>query len=125
MRAKTSFSCQSCGHQSPRWIGRCPDCGGWNTMKEERQAPTGKGRPVAMKMAQAKATPIAEIEVVGEDRRLTQISEFDRVLEEARGCRLSTGALPAPMAAGWNDALRIVATSTGASTSTVTMALPA
>ena len=80
MRAKTSFSCQSCGHQSPRWIGRCPDCGGWNTMKEERQAPTGKGRPVAMKMAQAKATPIAEIEVVGEDRRLTQISEFDRVL---------------------------------------------
>ena len=49
-------------------------------MKEERQAPTGKGRPAAMKMAQLKATPIAEIEVVGEDRRLTQIGEFDRVL---------------------------------------------
>jgi DNA repair protein RadA/Sms len=49
-------------------------------MKEERQAPTGKGRPAAMKTAQAKATPIAEIEVVGEDRRLTQIGEFDRVL---------------------------------------------
>jgi DNA repair protein RadA/Sms len=80
MRAKTSFSCQACGHQSPRWLGRCPDCSGWNTMKEERQAPTGKGRPAAMKMAQAKATPIAEIEVVGEDRRLTQIGEFDRVL---------------------------------------------
>ncbi len=80
MKAKTVFSCQACGHQSPRWLGRCPDCGGWNTMKEERQAPTGKGRPVAMKSAQAKATPIAEIEVVGEDRRLTQISEFDRVL---------------------------------------------
>ena len=60
MRAKTSFSCQACGHQSPRWLGRCPDCSGWNTMKEERQAPTGKGRPAAMKMAQAKATPIAE-----------------------------------------------------------------
>jgi DNA repair protein RadA/Sms len=80
MRAKTSFSCQACGHQSPRWLGRCPDCSGWNTMKEERQASTGKGRPVAMKTAQAKATPIAEIEVVGEDRRLTQIGEFDRVL---------------------------------------------
>ncbi|HEX7093550.1 MAG TPA: ATPase domain-containing protein, partial [Nitrospiraceae bacterium] len=80
MRAKTSFSCQSCGHQSPRWLGRCPDCGGWNTMKEERQAPTGKGRPAAMKTAQAKATAIADIEVVGEDRRLTQIGEFDRVL---------------------------------------------
>ncbi|MBI3356749.1 MAG: hypothetical protein HY038_08280, partial [Nitrospirae bacterium] len=31
MRAKTSFSCQACGHQAPRWLGRCPDCGGWNT----------------------------------------------------------------------------------------------
>ena len=49
-------------------------------MKEERQAPTGKGRPASMKIAQAKATPIAEIEVVGEDRRLTNIGEFDRVL---------------------------------------------
>ena len=80
MRAKISFSCQACGHQSPRWLGRCPDCSGWNTMKEERQAATGKGRPAAMKTAQAKAMPIAEIEVVGEDRRLTQIGEFDRVL---------------------------------------------
>ena len=49
-------------------------------MKEERQAPTGKGRPLAMKAVQAKATPIGEIEVIGEDRRLTRISEFDRVL---------------------------------------------
>src|SRR5256885_10142607 len=80
MRAKTSFSCQACGHQSPRWLGRCPDCSGWNTMKEERQAATGKGRPALMKTAQAKATPVADIEVVGEDRRLTQIREFGRGL---------------------------------------------
>ncbi|WP_455377024.1 DNA repair protein RadA [Petrachloros mirabilis] len=80
MKAKTSFSCQSCGHQSPRWLGRCPDCAGWNTMKEERLAPTGRGRPVAMRASQAKATPIGDIEVVGEDRRCTGISEFDRVL---------------------------------------------
>ncbi len=80
MRAKTSFSCQACGHQALRWLGHCPDCGGWNTMKEERQAATGKCRPAAMKTAQAQATPIGEIEVVGEDRRLTRIGEFDRVL---------------------------------------------
>ena len=49
-------------------------------MKEERQAATGKGRPVALKTLQAKPTPIAEIEVIGEDRRLTRIGEFDRVL---------------------------------------------
>ncbi|MBS0150960.1 MAG: DNA repair protein RadA [Nitrospira sp.] len=80
LKSKVIFSCQACGHQSPRWLGRCPDCGGWNTMKEERQAATGKGRPADLKTAQAKATPIAEIEVVGEDRRLTHIGEFDRVL---------------------------------------------
>lgn len=80
MKSKTIFSCQACGHQAPRWLGRCPDCGGWNTMKEERQAATGKGRPVGIAARQAQATPIADIEVVGEDRRLTRIGEFDRVL---------------------------------------------
>jgi len=80
MKAKTVFSCQACGHQSPRWLGRCPDCGGWNTMKEERQASIGKGRPATITAAPARATPIADIEVVGEDRRLTRIGEFDRVL---------------------------------------------
>ena len=80
MRAKTSFSCQAAATSRHDGLARCPDCSGWNTMKEERQAPTGKGRPAAMKTAQAKATPIADIEVVGEDRRLTQIGEFDRVL---------------------------------------------
>ncbi len=80
MRAKTSFSCQACGHQALRWLGRCPDCGGWNTMKEERVQPAGKGRPAAFKIASSKATPIREIEVVGEHRRCTGIGEFDRVL---------------------------------------------
>lgn len=80
MKAKTVFSCQACGHQSPRWLGRCPDCGGWNTMKEERQASSGKGRPATMTAAPSRATPIADIEVVGENRRLTRIGEFDRVL---------------------------------------------
>ncbi len=81
MRAKTSFSCQACGHQAPRWVGRCPDCGGWNTMKEERLPATGKGRPAALKnQTSSQATPIGEIEIVGEHRRCTGIGEFDRVL---------------------------------------------
>jgi DNA repair protein RadA/Sms len=49
-------------------------------MKEERQAATGKGRPASVKAVPATATPIADIEIVGEPRRLTQIGEFDRVL---------------------------------------------
>ena len=80
MRAKTSFHCQSCGHQAPRWLGRCPDCGGWNTFKEERQPSAPKGRQSLVKAGHASATPISDIEVVGEARRGTGLVEFDRVL---------------------------------------------
>ena len=54
MRAKTEFFLPSLRPSVATMAGSLPDCGGWNTMKEERQAPTGKGRPAAMKMAQAK-----------------------------------------------------------------------
>ncbi|MGH7233234.1 MAG: DNA repair protein RadA [Nitrospiraceae bacterium] len=80
MRAKTSFLCQACGHQSPRWLGRCPECGGWNSMKEERVVAPGRGRPSVLKLASSRATPIGDIEAVGESRRRTGIQEFDRVL---------------------------------------------
>ena len=80
MRAKTSFHCQACGHQAPRWLGRCPDCGAWNTLKEERIPIAAKGRPALFKTSASDATPICDIEVVGESRRITGIGEFDRVL---------------------------------------------
>src|SRR5207253_4941920 len=80
MRAKTTFLCQACGHQSPRWLGRCPDCGRWNSMKEERLAVAGKGRRAVLPDTASKPTPIDAIEVVGEHRLRTGIGEFGRVL---------------------------------------------
>jgi DNA repair protein RadA/Sms len=80
MRAKTSFHCQACGHQAPRWLGRCPDCGAWNTLKEERVPAAPKGRQPQAKTAGPGAIPICDIEVVGEARRKTGMGEFDRVL---------------------------------------------
>ena len=80
MKEKTTFHCQTCGHQAPRWLGRCPDCGGWNSFKEERVASAPKGRQSLVKSATAVATPIADIEIVGEPRRSTGLGEFDRVL---------------------------------------------
>ena len=80
MRAKTTFLCQACGHQSPRWLGRCPDCGRWNSMKEERLAVAGQGRRAVLPDASSKPTPIDAIEIVGEHRLRTGIGEFDRVL---------------------------------------------
>ena len=35
MKQKTIFTCQKCGCQSPKWLGKCPDCGAWNSMAEE------------------------------------------------------------------------------------------
>lgn len=78
-KTKTVYVCQSCGTQAPRWLGRCPDCGQWNTMVEERMerpktgAGSGPGRsggPVLL----------ADIKTTNEDRFATGIGELDRVL---------------------------------------------
>ena len=39
MKQKTVFACQECGAQSAKWLGRCPECGAWNSMIEERPVP--------------------------------------------------------------------------------------
>ena len=43
-RVRTLFVCQSCGHQANRWLGRCPDCGEWNSLVEEAVVETPAGR---------------------------------------------------------------------------------
>src|SRR5207247_4123006 len=80
MRAKTSFLFQAGVQEAAGWLGRCPDCGRWNSMKEERLAVAGKGRPSALPGVSAKATSIDAIEMVGENRLQTGCGEFDRVL---------------------------------------------
>jgi DNA repair protein RadA/Sms len=80
VKAKTTFHCQSCGYQAPRALGKCPGCGEWNSMKEERQPATGKGRPPVLGGVQSEAVPLEDIELVGEHRTGTGIGEFDRVL---------------------------------------------
>ncbi len=82
-KLKTIFSCQSCGYQTPKWMGKCPDCGQWHSFTEETVAPrqakraeettmSGKGAPVPV--------PIDAITIENEQRLFTGISEFDRVL---------------------------------------------
>ncbi|PLX82995.1 MAG: DNA repair protein RadA [Desulfuromonas sp.] len=78
MKHKTVFSCQQCGHQSPKWLGRCPDCAQWNTLVEEAlpaaktkgRAPGPAGRPQRLQ----------EVQAAEEDRIRCGIGEFDRVL---------------------------------------------
>ena len=78
---KTVFACQECGSQSPKWLGRCPDCGAWNSFVEERTPeapPASAGRYVAP--AGGGATLYADIVSSSAARITTGIDEFDRVL---------------------------------------------
>ncbi len=79
-KTKTFFQCQSCGYTSPKWLGKCPDCAAWNTLVEERALPSQ--RRTADIDSLGKTVPIAlgAIEVTSESRKLTGITEFDRVL---------------------------------------------
>ena len=38
-KSKTVYVCSECGYETPRWLGRCPDCGSWNTLTEQLAAP--------------------------------------------------------------------------------------
>jgi len=71
---KNVFSCSECGYQSVRWLGKCPDCGGWNTFIEEIINRSGKkaGAPTAPEK-------ITEIETEKFSRTPTAIGEFDRI----------------------------------------------
>jgi DNA repair protein RadA/Sms len=82
---KPVFVCQECGSQSPKWQGRCPDCGAWNSYIEERAVETSAGGVQAHRYAlpgsaAQGARRYAEIEASKADRIPTGIGEFDRVL---------------------------------------------
>ena len=78
---KVVFVCQECGSQSPKWLGRCPECGAWNSMSEERAAePVAAGANRYAQRATSEATLYAEVETAHAVRLSSGIGEFDRVL---------------------------------------------
>jgi DNA repair protein RadA/Sms len=77
---KTVFACQSCGAQSQKWLGRCPDCGEWNSFVEERPAAAVEGRGPTPALGGRHARRYDEIDTEDAERLTTGISEFDRVL---------------------------------------------
>jgi DNA repair protein RadA/Sms len=80
---KPVFVCQSCGAQAPKWLGRCPDCGEWNTMVEERPAAPSAAAAAArysLSASGGRARLYADVEETAGARLSTGIDEFDRVL---------------------------------------------
>lgn len=76
---KTLFCCQNCGHQSPKWMGRCPECEAWGTFAEEPATNITSGKKRGNTLV---ADPVAlhAVSLDAEERLQTRIQEFDRVL---------------------------------------------
>ena len=79
---KTLFYCTECGNETPKWAGRCPACGAWNTVVERPEpAVKGKGRSASSRAAAPpKALPVTELGDSVEIRFSTGMGELDRVL---------------------------------------------
>ncbi|MBU0489435.1 MAG: DNA repair protein RadA [Bacteroidetes bacterium] len=78
-KVKKAFFCAVCGVQSPKWIGKCPSCGEWNSYHEEiLKKETGGG--YSQKKDAKKAVPIGEVSTSSVVRIQTGIAEFDNVL---------------------------------------------
>ncbi len=80
-KIKTVFYCTECGNETPKWQGKCPGCGAWNTLEEHMEKPTaaGKGRPATLgggRMPRA----ITQVDCDHEIRFSTGVGELDRVL---------------------------------------------
>jgi DNA repair protein RadA/Sms len=81
-KIKTIFACQNCGHQSPKWLGKCPDCGTWNSFVEEQFSAVAESPVHSIAIGGRDVPPqsISAIETAEEGRLKTEVSEFDRVL---------------------------------------------
>jgi DNA repair protein RadA/Sms len=79
-KIKTIFQCQTCGYGSPKWIGKCPDCGSWNSFVEERTSQSSKGISALHSFGKPEAVSLDTIKSRDEQRNSTGIGEFDRVL---------------------------------------------
>ncbi len=90
-RLQTRYVCQSCAYESPKWMGRCPECEAWDSFTEEVTLSEKAGGPAARaKQAAARSgivaggagapIPITQVEMADQERLVTGIGEFDRVL---------------------------------------------
>ncbi|MBA9087305.1 DNA repair protein RadA/Sms [Fontibacillus solani] len=81
VKVKTKFFCTDCGYETPKWYGKCPGCGAWNSMVEETEKVVKtQGLSSGLFQTKEKPLPIINIESGKEPRIQTGISELNRVL---------------------------------------------
>lgn len=80
-KAKTVFYCTSCGNETPKWVGRCPGCGQWNTLEEFVEKPTAVAQVRSSSVGMSrKPQSISQVDTDSEIRFNTGMGELDRVL---------------------------------------------
>ena len=77
-KTRTFYVCQQCGAQSPRWLGKCPDCGAWNSFVETMESPPSSS--VSSTGLRNAPVPLTEITMDGFARLQLPMGEFSRVL---------------------------------------------
>src|SRR6185436_4378374 len=82
MKTKTLFVCQTCGAQSPRWVGRCQECDSWNTYVEENVSVASSSASSLKNPIRTNVDPVLLRAVAAEEEKrfVTGIIEFDRVM---------------------------------------------
>ena len=82
-KSKTVYVCTQCGCEVPKWQGKCPDCGSWNSFVEETRStggPAAKAAATERRAAPAKVKPLTDISADESVRYHTGMKELDRVL---------------------------------------------
>ena len=79
-KIRTAFFCQNCGHQSPKWLGKCPQCGEWNTFVEEIINNSNNVSSSLKSKRANKPVLVSDIDYSQEERIVTKDSELNRVL---------------------------------------------
>ena len=90
-KEKIAYVCTECGYDSPKWAGRCPSCGAWNTMKEQVVRPAVTEKRAAPGFVFEKARPVRLEEIAtGEEPR---VDMHDEELNRVLGGGLVPGSL--------------------------------
>ena len=78
-KPRVIHTCTECGYSSPKWLGRCPECGSWGTLQEEAPAASGPVKTSSLTPS-APASPITKVEAAATKTVKSGIRELDRVL---------------------------------------------
>lgn len=79
-KAKIEFGCTDCGATTPKWTGKCPSCGAWNTLVEHRIAKSSEKQKGARSQQRTRTQLLKEVEAESQRRIATTIGELDNVL---------------------------------------------